>query len=71
MLSTTNKSTLWTLLNKYDYLGQFADSLSRVIQGTQSDSDYMTVFANYNSLDNSDTQTLDAIVGNDISVILF
>ena len=71
MLSTTNKSFLWDLLNKYEDLGQFADSISRVIQGTQSDSDYMTVFSNYRMLETQDTQILDTIVGDNIAVLFF
>jgi len=62
---------LWNILTKYEYLGEFADSIGRVIQGTQSDSDYMTIYSNYRNLDLNDSTVLDSIVGDKIGYILF
>ena len=61
---------LWNILYKYDNLEDFSDSISRIIQGTQSDADYINIYGNYSKLETKDANDLDSIVGEKIAYIL-
>lgn len=58
-----NKQVLWGILEKYDGIHQFSkftDSLSKVIQGTQSENDMVEIIKVSNDINKSDTIVLDS-----------
>lgn len=66
-MTTTNKSTLWIVLEKYDNtLVSFCNSLSNVIQSKDTDEDLATIFFSYNLMDKEDVEVVDSILGKKI-----
>jgi len=73
-LSSNQKGNLYYLMVKYDKINEnFANSLSRVIQGSNTDEDLMTISQNmdYNDIDFNDSQILEEILGEQISMMFF
>jgi len=72
-MTNQSKSTLWTLLNKYENAQflSFCDSISRVIQDTQSDQDILNIYSNYINIDTTDANTLNSVIGDQLDAVLF
>lgn len=66
----TMEGKLAEIQSRYNYIIDFSDSISRIIKGTQSSSDYITIYSHYLTLEPEDTKELDSIVGEKIGYIL-
>jgi hypothetical protein len=73
-ITTKNKGILWSVLEKYDGIKEYAkfcDALSNFIQDKESNSDILTVYSFLYSLDVSDKKKIDSTIGSKIDVCLF
>lgn len=73
-LSNKEKFVLFSIMEKYDDLNQsFADSLSKVLQGKNTNEDLLNISQNmdYQDIDFEDSNELDKILGVQIGVACF
>jgi hypothetical protein len=73
-ISTNNKAVLWSILEKYDGIKEYAnfcDSISNFIQGKRSNSDILTVYKFLYSIDITDKKKIDSTIGAEIDACLF
>lgn len=69
-----NQSILWLVLSKYDGKSEFikfCDAISRLIQNNVSETDYITIYQHFGSLDKEDYNTINESIGDDINTYLF
>lgn len=67
-MKINEKSTLWSVLDKYDNteLVNFTNSLSKVIQSKETDEDLSSIFFAYQLIDQEDAKLVDSILGKKI-----
>jgi hypothetical protein len=69
-----NKKALWSILNKYDGLTdftKFCDSISNFIQDKSDNTDAVTVFQHFTSIDKEDYTLINESIGSEINSHLF
>lgn len=70
-MTNKDKNIIWNVLTKYDNtLTSLCDSLSNILQEKSDRSDYMTVFVNYQKMENDDVILVDSILGDKILVAI-
>jgi hypothetical protein len=65
MMNFKDKSTLWEILVKYDNLKEFksfCDSISKLIQGTESDDDLLDLISFNENIDMIDLSEIDKVI---------
>jgi hypothetical protein len=73
-ITTENKAILWSILEKYDGISEYTnlcDALSRIIQGSISDTDILAVYQSLLVIDMDDKKKIDATIGAEIDACLF
>ncbi len=74
MINVSDKSILWSLIEKYDGYSDytnFCDSLSRFIQGTFNGDDMLIVYRFLTLIDIQDKYKIDITIGGHIETYLF
>jgi len=69
-----DKAILWSLLDKYDSIDSYTDfcnSLSRVIQGTFTTYDIVTIYQQLSSLDKDDLDKINVALDDEMDYHLF